>query len=62
MFGRFGIRANSPLDLYRGSEALPLIVPGLVWHYADQEGHPWENPELTVAAVSIPRTYVLDEY
>ena len=60
---RISLRASVRVrrQLYRGAPDLPLIVPGLVWDHADDEGRPKVAPEQVVPAVRIPRTYVFDE-
>ena len=62
LFDRFGVRDNSPLTLFRGSEGLPLILPGLIDFFVDGEGHPMEAPELIAPEARIPRTFVLNEF
>ena len=61
LFDHFGIRDNSPLALYRGSEKFRPILPGLVWDHVDPQGHPRDNPELVLSEGRIPRIYVFDD-
>jgi hypothetical protein len=62
-FGRFRLKDNSPLRLYRGCRTLPSIIPGTVWDAVDQEGRPLPpfEKDLVVKSVRIPRTYVFGE-